>query len=344
MTSVDTLRSAPADYAKKRLGSKEFPTPPEAKYLKGLKICLDPGHGGDAHKAGFKRGPTGVREAEINLRVGQYLRDLLVASGAEVKLTRESDVDSELAARANIANEWGADLFVSLHHNAIDKPETNYTTVWYHADVDHSPAGLDLARQLCDGLYDALALPQITAVPLKSDQLMYKTGFGVLRAATVPACLTETSFYTNPDEEQRLRDPKYNLREAYGLYRALARYAFGGLPRVKLLNPSDGVIRSNSPGGAMLEFELDDGLRGRKAWGHERQMILSDSVVVTLDGGRISHEFTNEGYRLRATLPPNLAPGEHRVRVMFANINKHSPLNPDWAIRVEAGGRLSLRG
>ena len=232
MLAVHTLIDAPPDFAVRRIESGDFPLPPYAKFLAGVTICLDPGHGGDADKRGFKRGPTGVREAEFNLRVANYLRELLTRAGAEVRSTREDNVNLSLEDRAAVANAWGADLFIALHHNAIDnKPEVNHTTVWYHNDVDFRPSDLDLARYLCQGLRDGLALPQITDVPLKSDQLMYPSGFGVLRAASVTAALSETSFFTNPEEEQRLRQPEYNLREAYGLFLGLAQYAAAGLPR-----------------------------------------------------------------------------------------------------------------
>lgn len=335
MTSTNTLLPAPDDYARSRIGSAEFSIPPYAKHLRGVKIALDPGHGGDAHQRGFKRGPTGVREAEMNLRVAQYLRDFLVHVGADVRLTRESDVDLSLEARAAVANDWPADLFISLHHNAIDnKPQTNYTTVWYHDTVDHHPSSLDLARFLCDGLYDAIALPQVTDVPLKTDKLMYAAGFGVLRSCRVTAALTETSFYTNPEEEQRLRDPAYNLRESYGLFRALAKYAAAGLPRATLVEPADGRVSLGGP--RWLTFVLDDGLRARKAWGHERPMILADSVVVRLNGERLPHEFTNDGYRVTAPLPPTLSPGAHRVEIQFQNMNKNSVLSPYFTIMRSA--------
>ncbi len=324
--SVNTLHEEPLGFLESRVNSAEYPIPPYAKFLAGVRICLDPGHGGDAHKRGYKRGPTGVREAEVNLRVARYLRAFLTTAGAEVLLTREADVDLPLKDRAETANNWDADIFISLHHNAIDnKPHVNYTTVWYHADVDFRPSNLDLSRHLCQGLYDALALPQITDVPLKSDQLMYESGFGVLRHAQVTAALTETSFFTNPDEEQRLRDPEYNLLEAYGLFLGLARYAAGGLPRAHLLGISEGNV---------LAFELDDGLRSRKAWGHERQMILSDSIAVRIDGIDAPYIFENEGYLLSVPLPIGLEPGEHPVEVQFQNMYKHSVLNPHFAIEI----------
>lgn len=333
MVSVDTLIEAPEDYARVRIDTAEYPVPEYAKYLNGVRICLDPGHGGDAHKRRYKRGPSGVREAEMNMRVARYLRDLLEHVGAEVRLTRDGDVDLSLEERAQVANDWPADLFISCHHNAIGgKPQVNYTTVWHHGVVDEQPANLDLARHLCHGLMDVLDFDQITSVPIKSDQLMYESGFAVLRHARVPAALCETSFYTNPDEEQRLRDPAHNLDEAYGMFLGLAWYAYGGLPHATLLEPADGVLRS---GVRQLVFELDDGLRSRKAWGHERQMVFSDTIAARLDGERVPCTFTNEGYRLEVELPAELTPGEHDVHVHFANMFKNSVLNPVFVIDVE---------
>ncbi len=330
--SVDTLHPAPEDYARRRIGTAPYTLPPHAKFLKGVRICLNPGHGGDAAQRGFKRGPTGVREAEVNLRVALYLADLLRAAGAEVLLTRTSDVELRYAERARIGNEWPADLFIALHHNAISsKPEVNYTTVWYHETVDHRPSNLDLARYLSDGLIDALGLELKTAVPLKSDQLMYADGFAVLRHAEVTAALTESSFYTNPEEEQRLRRPEYNLREAYGLFVGLCRYALAGLPRAALVDPPDGRL---APDQRAIVLELDDGLRGRGAWGHERCMILRDTLAVRVNGEPAEFVFDDDGtrYELRVELPP-LATGTHEVEVQFQNMYKNSVLNPHLRIQ-----------
>jgi N-acetylmuramoyl-L-alanine amidase len=333
MLSVNTLHDAPEDYARTRIDSADYPVPLYAKYLKGVRICLNPGHGGDAHQRGFKRGPTGVREAEMNLRVALYLRDLLEHVGAEVLMTRTEDIELTYRQRADAANDWPADLFVSLHHNAIgNKPQVNYTTVWHHATVDHQPANLDLARHLCRGLMTEFAMEQITSVPLKSDQLMYERGFAVLRHARVPAALCETSFFTNPEEEQRLRDPEHNLREAYALFCGLAWYAYGGLPKARLTEPADGALAEGA--GGTLVFELDDGLRSRGAWGAERQMIFSDTIAVRLDGERLAHTYDDATSRLTAELPAGLPAGQHTVTVHFANMFKNSVLNPVFTLTV----------
>ncbi len=333
MLSVNTLLPAPADFALNRIGSDDFPIPPHAKYLEGVRICIDPGHGGDAHKHGYKRGPTGVREAEMNLRVAQYLRDLLVHVGAEVKLTREDDNDLSLADRAKVADDWDADLFISCHHNATSNAEANRTTVWYHGTVDDRPDNLDLARHLCEGLFDSLQLPQLTGIPLKSDQLMYESGFGVLRAANKTSALCETSFYTNPEEEQRLRDPEYNLREAYGMFMGLARYAAGGLPTVSIMHIS--AESSSDVAERTIVFQLDDGLRSRKAWGSDRSMILRDSIAVRIDGERVDHEFLPNTYVLKVNIPDEVASGTHDVSVQFQNMFKHANTTPNFAIILD---------
>lgn len=335
-----TLFAAPPDFLQSRIGTGDYPIPVWAKHLSGLKIMLDPGHGGDGDQPKFKRGPTGVREAEINLRLGLYLREFLALAGADVRLTRESDCLVSLEERVGLANDWPADIFVSLHHNAVeDHPETNYSSVWHHADVDRNPASLDLSRYLADALHDVLRLPQVNDVPVKSDFLMYPVGFAVLRHAKMPAALCECSFYSNPQEEQRLRDPEYVLREAHGLFLGLARYAQAGLPRVKLNSPANGRMEKDDKN--VLVIELDDGLRKRRSWGWQRRMLLTDSIVVRIDGATAAHKLveSREGYRLQVNLPEELSNGPHEVEIQFQNMNKNSVINPRLEFDYEGGDK-----
>src|SRR5205814_5825946 len=73
-----------------------LPLLPQARWLKGVRICLDPGHGGDRQKPGYKRGLTYLSEADLNLRVARYLRDFLEGAGAVVVMTRYGDKDIDL--------------------------------------------------------------------------------------------------------------------------------------------------------------------------------------------------------------------------------------------------------
>lgn len=206
-------------------GKIDVPRHPAEKHLAGWVIVLDPGHGGDAHIENYKRGPTGVREAEMNWRVGVLLEKLLTDAGVHVTMTRHGDEDVSLKGRAEIANNVerpdggrGADLFISLHHNASSRESANFSSVWYHGEADWSEVSLDAAKYIAHHLGSQMRTNVAVTSPLLSDQLMYAGGFGVLRQCNVPALLCESSFFTNKAEEQRLRDADHNLREAYAIY------------------------------------------------------------------------------------------------------------------------------
>ena len=82
-------------------------------------IVIDPGHGGKDPGAQGKK----ANEKDIVLAVAKLLRKNLADEGFNVKLTRSKDVFIELGQRANLANQWDGDLFISLHCNAIDASE-----------------------------------------------------------------------------------------------------------------------------------------------------------------------------------------------------------------------------
>ena len=315
-------------------------TPSYAKYLKGVKICLDPGHGGRADRKGYKRGPTGLREAEVNLRVAFYLRDFLTASGARVFLTRTDDSylhkddARDLQLRAEVANRNACDVFLSIHHNASGREAANFSSVWYHGEVDHSPASLDIARYLSTALLDELPLSEQLGCPLLSDEQMYpKSGFAVLRHAKVPAVLTEASFYTHPDEERRLADPEHNRREARALYLGLARYAAHGIPRAKVVEPADGAVSLRSS--RRVVIHLDDGITTRGSWGHDRRLILADSITVRWQGRDLLFDLDETNDQVTVELPADVPAGPMTLAVQFENLFKHSNTRPRLQLRIK---------
>lgn len=328
------------------------PRHPAERYLAGRVIVLDPGHGGKADAAGYKRGPTGVREAEMNLRVAKLLRRLLEDSGVTVLLTREGETsaaaDDRLKdthrRRAGIANQaprpdggTGADLFISLHHNASSKPTSNYPSIWFHGEADWSEVALDAALAVGHRIGAELrnSGTGITSV-LMSDQQMYRGGFAVLRHARVPAFLVESSFFSHPEEEQRLRDGLYNLREAYAIYLGLVEYAYGGRPTqgTPAVEVRDGQVE--------VTTVLDDGLPGW--WGSDRQRVLSSTMTVTLDGERLDVSFDPETMTLTARgAVADAGAGEHTLGVHHANMYKHHNWPQRYRVRVEAGGDVDVQ-
>ena len=179
--------------------------------LSDYTIAVDPGHGGDDPGA---VGPSGYTEAECALDIGLRLRDLLEAGGAEVVMTRTTDVTVSLSERVNIANNAGADIFVSIHNNAFDGTAQGIETFYYEGLPPDSDAA-ELSHNLQDELIDEIDSP---------DRGVKTANFYVLRETWMPASLTENMFIDNPEEEAKLMDPSVRQRIADAHYRAICEY------------------------------------------------------------------------------------------------------------------------
>ena len=99
--------------------------------LNGVTIVLDPGHGGN------DQGTSGLRgtiEKDVTLKTAELLRAKLRQAGAEVILTRESDVYVGLRKRVAISHQYPADAFISIHYDAIeDRTISGFTTYYYNS-------------------------------------------------------------------------------------------------------------------------------------------------------------------------------------------------------------------
>lgn len=185
----------------------------------GRKICLDPGHGGpDAGAVG----PTGLREKDVNLAIALQVRDELVARGANVVMTRTTDQsvaaptaphDEELQARCDVATNARADVFVSIHANASEKPSANGMET-YHAR-GASDASVLLAQTIFGSLRGALELRPRGVFP---------ANFYVIHKATMPAELTEVAFISNPAEEKLLASPDFQKKAATAIADGIVAY------------------------------------------------------------------------------------------------------------------------
>ncbi|NLY92005.1 MAG: N-acetylmuramoyl-L-alanine amidase [Firmicutes bacterium] len=176
--------------------------------LAGIKVVVDAGHGGWDPGA---VGGNGLTEKEINLQVAKALRNCLIEyGGATVEMTRVNDVYLSLASRVKIANESGADRFISIHHNGSVNPNHNGTAVY--SATNGSARSHDLRNKVQKRLLQMTGLRDLGA---------NTANFYVLRNTKMPAILTEASFITNPKEEQKLRDPGYLWREAFYIYKGI---------------------------------------------------------------------------------------------------------------------------
>lgn len=304
------------------LPKAQYVIPPYASHLAAFTIALDPGHGGLSHMPGYKRGPTGKEEAVMNLNVARFLREFLELAGARVVMTRSDDRFVSLQERADLAANAGCDFLISLHHNASENPQTNYAAVFYHSHPDYSPMSMDLARHIYFGLVEALRLPQISPEGLLSDKLFYPGGFGLLRVARLPAILLESSFYSNPAEEKRLMQQKYNRREAYGIFLGLARWAASGIPSAKMIQPA-GRVREKMP---EIVYTLTDGVSERANRAGQQLRIYSSSVAMRLNGEAVPAKLDLVRKRLSYQPAVPLSNGAHLVQVDLQNLFKNHNL------------------
>ncbi len=323
------------------LPKAQYAIPPFARYLAPYKIALDPGHGGMSHLPNYKRGPTGKEEAVMNLNVAFFLKEFLEKVGAKVVMTREDDRFVSLKERNEIAAAAGCDFMISLHHNAADNPQTNYAAVFYHQHPDYSPMSMDLARHIYFGLVEALRLPQVANDGLLTDKLIYPDGFGLLRTSTIPAVLLESSFFSNPVEEKRLTKLSYNRREAYGIFLGLARWAAGGVPSARLVQPA-GISRDKQP---EIVYEIFDGITERGGRGARQLLVYSPSVSLKIDGQTAPAQMNMRSRRLHFRPDSALSNGPHFLQIDLQNLFKNHNLPrvdtiivaaPTMAIHFEA--------
>lgn len=193
--------------------------------LAGRTIYIDAGHGGTAQTDSFRVGPSGEREEWINLRVALLLQEMLKEKGAEVIMARVADDHVPLAERARLAIENEADVFLSIHHNATADPKVNFPIIYFHGNASENIASVALGRHIARALTEHLYQGE-TPVSLVSDHTIFPTdGTKVLRDTYgMPGVIAEASFFTNPAEEGRLKQPEHNRQEAMAYVAALEAF------------------------------------------------------------------------------------------------------------------------
>lgn len=197
--------------------------------LKGKKVVLDPGHGGEETGA---VGPNGVAEKRVNLAVALRLKPLLEAAGAEVIMTRTEDArvltpaeaerltsyqertQADLAARSALANRLEADLVLSIHANGGPPGDGGIEVFWAVPNLNAAQS-LRLAGLAQTELVGALGL---------ADRGVKQRPFNVIRYSEAPAVLVELGFMTNPAEEELLLSDWGQQRSAEALLRAVRQY------------------------------------------------------------------------------------------------------------------------
>jgi N-acetylmuramoyl-L-alanine amidase len=162
-------------------------------------ITLDAGHGGFDPGA---IGPTGLRESDVVLTITLKVGEILTQNNVKVVYTRTSDIvpwtsSNNLLTRTLISNNANADYFVSIHTNSFTNPSTNGVETYHFAG---STTGRNLATFVQNHLVAYTALP---------NRGVKTADFYVLRHTNAPAILVEHGFISNPQQEERFKDPVY---------------------------------------------------------------------------------------------------------------------------------------
>lgn len=170
-----------------------------------MKLVIDAGHGG--HDSGATG--NGLVEKNLTLQIAQRVRDILVENYyVDIRMTRDRDVFVALSERANIANLYGADFFISFHINSGGG--TGYEDYIYSGLSSSSSAAAKQRK-----MHEAVA-PVLTQYGLK-DRGAKKANFAVLRETAMDALLAETAFIDTAFDANLLKNQQFieDLCRAY---------------------------------------------------------------------------------------------------------------------------------
>jgi N-acetylmuramoyl-L-alanine amidase len=239
-----------------------------------LVIAVDAGHGGEDPGA---IGPRGTREKDIALAVARQLAELIDREpGMRAVLTRTGDYFLSHQRRVAVARTNRADLFISIHADAFKNPNARGSSVyalsskgatdeaarWLAArenaadlvggvsldDKDDMLASvlLDLSQNASIGAsleVGDFVLNRLGAVNRLHKTTVQQAGFIVLKAPDIPSILVETAFISNLDEEQRLREARFQSQLAAALMSGVREYFYANPP------PGTWVAQNRSRGG-----------------------------------------------------------------------------------------------
>src|SRR3954451_1711857 len=226
-------------------------------------IVIDPGNGGKDIGA---RGPRGLLGKDATLAIANKLAASLATKlGARVILTREDDSVVSLDQRTGVANQYKADLFLSVHMNAAPTKGAHGSEVYFlsleasdelakrAAESENASSGhagtqsdlklilWDLAQQeyLAESNRFAQSIQEeMNALAGIQNRGVKQAPFKVLVGATMPAALVEVAFISNPDEEAKIKNEQFQNTVVDALTRAVQRYKTDYETRIGIAQPA----------------------------------------------------------------------------------------------------------
>lgn len=183
--------------------STSFPGVPNSRIV----VMLDPGHGGKDPGA---IGIGGLREKDVILPISQQVARRLEQQGIQTVMTRSDDRFISLAGRVQMAKRTGADIFVSIHANAISmrRPDVNGLETYYFANPR-------LAQTIHNSIMQSVNI---------RDRGVRRARFYVLRNNSVPSVLVEVGFVTGAEDARQLASPAFQSQMADAIARGILQY------------------------------------------------------------------------------------------------------------------------
>ena len=188
-----------------------------------MRVVIDPGHAGRNVDPGAVNATTGLQEADVALSISRLVENYLSNVGYAVKLTRtewEQAETDDLSYRTALANDWAADIFISLHCNSAENPSAEGYEVW-------TSPGQTEGDRLATCIYGQIA----AEFPDREGRTDYSDGdpdkesrFYVLVHTDAPACLVEMAFISNDDEAALLSNITWQDRYARAIARGVTDY------------------------------------------------------------------------------------------------------------------------
>ncbi|MDJ0735661.1 MAG: N-acetylmuramoyl-L-alanine amidase [Nostocaceae cyanobacterium] len=171
-------------------------------------IVVDPGHGG---KDSGAPGLGGLLEKDVVLSISKRVAALLQQNGIQAVLTRDSDYFVTLRGRVDIARRQNANLFVSIHANAIGgRPHVNGLETYYYQN----------GQRLAQAVHKRI----LRSISTIKDRRVRQARFYVLRKNSMPAILVETGYMTGREDNPRLKNPDYQNRMAEAIANGILDY------------------------------------------------------------------------------------------------------------------------
>jgi N-acetylmuramoyl-L-alanine amidase len=303
-----------------------FSAPILAQNLEGVKIYINPGHGGfdsddrNVPTPHFALGDTaGFWESKSNLDKGIHLRSLLESAGAQVIMSRVQNRtidDRPLSAIAEEANANQVDFMISIHSNAFNS-YTNYVLMLFHGWDNNPilPQSMEVAQLFWDNIFSNQTTHwTFTNRNVRGDKSFAPenwNGYGVLRPLTVPGLISEGSFHDYIPETYRLMNREYKNLEAWHFYKAFLEYYHGGVdPKGKIAGYVKDIYRK------VTDYPFIQNSKD--------QWLPVNGTKVTLQPGNLVYQVDNlnNGFYLF----DNLEPGVYQL---YFEAEKYEPLLAD---------------